>query len=93
MLVLSRQQEETIEIKVPTGDGRRRTVEIRVTDIRGDKVRLGISADRDVEIDRGEVARAKERASGNTIPPVPMSWPGPSPCRCGPTRLAGVRPR
>ncbi len=47
MLVLSRQRDETIMI----GDD----VEITVVDIRGDKVRLGISAPRAVQVHRKEV--------------------------------------
>ena len=47
MLVLSRQRDEIIMI----GDD----VEITVVDIRGDKVRLGISAPRAVQVHRKEV--------------------------------------
>jgi creatinine deaminase len=47
MLVLSRQRDQTIMI----GDD----VEISVVDIRGDKVRLGISAPRSVAVHRGEI--------------------------------------
>ncbi|MAG17767.1 MAG: carbon storage regulator [Phycisphaerae bacterium] len=47
MLVLSRQRDETIMI----GDN----VEITVVDIRGDKVRLGITAPREVPVHRKEV--------------------------------------
>lgn len=49
MLVLSRKRGETIEI----GD---RTVVVTVVEIRGDKVRLGIEADVDIPVHRGEVA-------------------------------------
>jgi carbon storage regulator len=47
MLVLSRQREETILI----GED----IEITVVDIRGDKVRIGISAPRQVQVHRKEV--------------------------------------
>lgn len=47
MLVLSRQRDESIMI----GDD----IEIMVVDIRGDKVRLGIVAPKDVPIHRKEV--------------------------------------
>ena len=47
MLVLSRQRDETIMI----GDD----VEITVVDIRGDKVRLGITAPREIKVHRKEV--------------------------------------
>lgn len=53
MLVLSRQRDETIMI----GD----EVEITVVDIRGDKVRLGINAPRQVQVHRKEVYSAIKR--------------------------------
>jgi carbon storage regulator len=53
MLVLSRQRDETIMI----GD----EVEVTVVDIRGDKVRLGISAPREVSVHRKEVYEAIKR--------------------------------
>lgn len=60
MLVLSRQRDETIMI----GDD----VEITVVDIRGDKVRLGITAPRSIQVHRKEVydaiKRENERAAG-----------------------------
>ena len=53
MLVLSRQRDETIMI----GD----EIEITVVDIRGDKVRLGITAPRAVQVHRKEVYEAIKR--------------------------------
>ena len=53
MLVLSRQRDETIMI----GDD----VEITVVDIRGDKVRLGITAPRSIQVHRKEVYEAIKR--------------------------------
>jgi carbon storage regulator len=53
MLVLSRQRDETIMI----GDD----IEITVVDIRGDKVRLGINAPRQVQVHRKEVYEAIKR--------------------------------
>ena len=53
MLVLSRQRDETIMI----GDN----VEITVVDIRGDKVRLGITAPRQIQVHRKEVYEAIKR--------------------------------
>jgi len=50
MLVLSRQRDETIMI----GD----QVEITVVDIRGDKVKLGINAPRQVQVHRKEIYAA-----------------------------------
>jgi carbon storage regulator len=57
MLVLSRQRDETIMI----GDD----VEITVVDIRGDKVRLGISAPRSIQVHRKEVYDAIKRENEN----------------------------
>lgn len=56
MLVLSRRQDESIEIDLL--DGTR--VEIHVVMIRGDKVRLGIDADKKYPVHRNEVARRIE---------------------------------
>lgn len=53
MLVLSRQRDETIMI----GDD----VEITIVDIRGDKVRLGITAPAHVAVHRKEVYEAIKR--------------------------------
>lgn len=53
MLVLSRQRDETIMI----GDD----IEITVVDIRGDKVRLGITAPNSVPVHRKEVYEAIKR--------------------------------
>lgn len=53
MLVLSRQKDESIMV----GDN----VEITIVDIRGDKVRLGITAPRDIPVHRKEVFEAIKR--------------------------------
>ena len=53
MLVLSRQRDETIVI----GDGDDK-IEITIVDIRGEKVRLGISAPSDVSVHRKEIYEA-----------------------------------
>ena len=53
MLVLSRQKDESIMI----GDN----VEITIVDVRGDKVRLGINAPRDIPVHRREVFEAIQR--------------------------------
>ncbi|MHC4885374.1 MAG: carbon storage regulator CsrA [Planctomycetota bacterium] len=50
MLVLSRRRDETIMI----GDN----IEITIVDIKGDTVRVGISAPRDVSVHRKEVYEA-----------------------------------
>lgn len=53
MLVLSRQRDETIVIGG--------NVEVTIVDIRGDKVRLGITAPADVAVHRKEVYQAMLR--------------------------------
>ena len=62
MLVLSRKKDESIEIG--------RDVVVTVIETRGDKVRLGIEAPRDVPVHRSEVADAIRRANGEA-PPEP----------------------
>lgn len=53
MLVLSRRRDESVVI----GDG----IRITVVDIRGDKVRLGIDADRSIPVHRQQIAERIER--------------------------------
>jgi len=53
MLVLSRQKDESIMI----GDD----VEVTIVDVRGDKVRLGITAPRSIPVHRREVYEAIKR--------------------------------
>ena len=53
MLVLSRQKDESIMI----GDN----VEITIVDVRGDKVRLGINAPKEIAVHRKEVYEAIQR--------------------------------
>lgn len=53
MLVLSRQKDESIMI----GDD----VEVTIVDVRGDKVRLGITAPKEVPVHRKEVYEAIQR--------------------------------
>lgn len=80
MLVLSRQQDETIMI----GDD----IEITVVDIRGDKVRLGISAPSRIAVHRKEVylsiIRENEQAAKIDSPPTaPLDTPVPLPALAG----------
>lgn len=56
MLVLSRKKNESIVIGG--------VVTITVVEIRGDKVRLGIEAPKEVDVHRKEVQEAIERARG-----------------------------
>lgn len=71
MLVLSRQRDESIMI----GDD----VEITIVDVRGDKVRLGITAPREIPVHRREIydtiqrekaaaAAAEKAAAGEKAP-------------------------
>ena len=53
MLVLSRQKDESIVI----GDD----VEVTIVDVRGDKVRLGITAPKSISVHRREVYDAIQR--------------------------------
>lgn len=59
MLVLSRQRDEQIVI----GDN----IVLNVVEIRGDKVRLGIDAPREVSVDRKEVYEAIQREGQKTV--------------------------
>jgi carbon storage regulator len=56
MLVLSRKRNEAIRISTDAGN-----IEIVVVDIRGDKVRLGITAPSEIPVHRLEVAEAIEQ--------------------------------
>ncbi len=78
MLVLSRQRDEVIKI----GD----EIEITVVDIRGDKVRLGITAPTRVSVHRKEVYEAikaeNQRNAENMNAPIPPTR-GPCPTTTG----------
>lgn len=54
MLVLSRMKDESIII-----DGR---ITVMVVDVRGDTVRLGITADKAIRVDRAEIHELREKA-------------------------------
>jgi carbon storage regulator len=56
MLVLSRKRNEVIRISTDAGN-----IELMVVDIRGDQVRLGITAPSEIPVHRLEVAAAIER--------------------------------
>lgn len=62
MLVLSRKFNEVIDLSV--GDTE---IEIRVVDIRGDKVRLGITAPGYVTVNRREITLAISRESMDLV--------------------------
>lgn len=63
MLCLSRRPEQAIRI----GD----SVRIQILEIRGDRVRLGIEAPREVGVDREEVWLEKRSAAGGD-PSIPL---------------------
>src|SRR5437016_14048830 len=68
MLVLSRQRDETIMI----GDD----IEVTVVDIRGDKVRLGINAPKEIAVHRKEVYDAIRRENRAAAQVKPEDVPG-----------------
>ena len=70
MLVLSRQRDETIII----GDD----IEITVVDIRGDKVRLGVTAPKAISVHRKEVYEAirRENREAAQVKPEDLSGLG-----------------
>ena len=65
MLVLSRCRDETIMI----GDN----IEVTVVDIRGDKVRLGINAPKEIAVHRKEVYDAIRREEKNKSAKEPQN--------------------
>ena len=68
MLVLSRTKNEAIVI-----DG---NIVVTILEVRGDRVRLGISAPDQISIDRHEIHQAKERTKAHQEPqPVPACVP------------------
>ena len=80
MLVLSRQRDETIMI----GDD----IEVTVVDIRGDKVRLGINAPKEISVHRKEVYDAirRENREAAQVKPEDLSGIG----KVGPQRTPGA---
>lgn len=68
MLVLSRKENESVVIDD--------TIVITVVEIRGDTVRLGIEAPRQVPVDREEVHEAKRATSGGGGASSPPSEDG-----------------
>lgn len=62
--MLSRKRNEGIVITVPPSDVAR-VIEVVIVEIRGDKVRAGYEADKDIVIHRQEVFNAIERNGSN----------------------------
>lgn len=61
MLVLSRHRDESIIVAAGTPN----EITITVVDIRGDKVRIGVQAAKEISVHRLEVQRAINRQKGN----------------------------
>ncbi|HEV7299649.1 MAG TPA: carbon storage regulator CsrA [Tepidisphaeraceae bacterium] len=82
MLVLSRQRDETIMI----GDD----IEVTVVDIRGDKVRLGINAPKEISVHRKEVYDAirRENRAAAQVKPEDLSGLG----KIGPNKGGTTNP-
>ncbi|MEG2770062.1 MAG: carbon storage regulator [Oscillospiraceae bacterium] len=57
MLILSRKLGESIIIKLPDSD---REIEIMISEISGDKVKVGINADKEIKILRKELVQTTE---------------------------------
>ena len=70
MLVLSRQRDESIMI----GDD----VEITIVDVRGDKVRLGITAPKEIPVHRREIYDAIQREKAEKANPGDNGSPAKS---------------
>ncbi len=69
MLVLSRKKDESIVIN--------NDITIVVVEIRGDKVRLGVEAPKEVPVHRREVFEAIAR--GESVDPAPVAAPSADP--------------
>ncbi len=80
MLVLSRQRNESIII----GDD----ITVTVVDVRGDKVRLGISAPNTVTVHREEIYRAIQRERNGGVPRAPAGSGAPATPRAAPAAAA-----
>jgi len=78
MLVLSRQRDETVVI----GDD----IEVKIVDIRGDKVRLGITAPPHISVHRKEVYEAiqKENQAAASVRPEHLAGISIAPTKGGP---------
>jgi carbon storage regulator len=72
MLVLSRKKNESIIIND--------NITVTIIEIRGDKVRLGIEAPKDVTVHRREVYEAIQAQNANAAKP-PQRDPGAAPVR------------
>lgn len=86
MLVLSRRVNERIVI----GNG----IVVTVLEVKGDQIRLGIDAPRDVQVHREEVLAALSQANQDSVlGSVPAALPLPRPARQASARRAQSRSR
>ncbi|MBN2138952.1 MAG: carbon storage regulator CsrA [Sedimentisphaerales bacterium] len=85
MLVLSRQRDESIMI----GDD----VEITIVDVRGDKVRLGITAPREIPVHRREIYDTiqREKAAAEQAGETPSEEAGKA-VKAKPEKVAQEQP-
>lgn len=67
MLVLSRKPDESIRMIVPPSD-RPQVIDVVLTELRGDKARVGIQAEREVIVHRREVFDAIARGEVKNVP-------------------------
>ena len=75
MLVLSRKRDQSIMI----GDD----IEVIVVDVRGDKVRIGITAPKDISVHRKEVFEAIRRENESATKLATGDPPGEAPTQSG----------
>ncbi len=69
MLILTRRIGESLEIGAP-GDKLLETVKVTVLGVKGNQVRIGVSAPHDIRVDREEIRRrieAEVLATGGTV--------------------------
>lgn len=59
MLVLSRKKSEAVVVTLEDG----RQIVLKIVDIRGDKVRVGIEADRSIRVNRSEIESKQQETS------------------------------
>ena len=69
MLVLTRQRDESIMI----GDD----IEILIVDVRGDRIRLGIKAPKEIPVHRKEIYHAIQKNERKKYPAMPKVGNGP----------------
>ena len=76
MLVLTRRKNQSIVI----GDG----IVVTVLEVKGDNIRLGITAPRDVQVLREELLTALSEANASSVLDEAAAAPAPAPAPVGP---------